>query len=298
MLPIGVTGAFFARATPVRAYGIAARLRGDPPTGMHISLDAPTVSTRPWIDAGRAGLIVVGEAHDTGHGDATPGRWGELERWTNDHFEVESFEHRWSAQDYTPVDGVPFIGRSPGTERTFVATGFDKWGLTNGTAAAHILSELLVGRHSPWLEAFDATRIGDAATIAQLVEENVHVAKEFVTGRIHRLEAGGAEDLEPGDGRLIDVAGRTVAAYRHIDGHLDALSPTSPISGAPCSGTAPNPAGTAPATGLASHPAARSSKGPQPDRSRRLTSRPTTRPERTASVVPLPGPWVERRRHR
>ncbi|MGH9243292.1 MAG: hypothetical protein ACRD29_03045 [Acidimicrobiales bacterium] len=63
-----------------------------------INIGSPTRSTRPWMDGDRRGLIVVGENHPTGLGEATPGHWGELERWAREHFDIESFEYRWSAR--------------------------------------------------------------------------------------------------------------------------------------------------------------------------------------------------------
>ncbi|MDP9389290.1 MAG: FAD-dependent oxidoreductase [Actinomycetota bacterium] len=226
LLPFVDLGGFFAKARPSRAYGIAARLRSEAPAGMHINVGSPTRSTRPWIDGDRRGLIVVGENHPTGHGEATPGHWGELERWARDHFDVESFEYRWSAQDYITADQVPYIGRSPRMTRTFVATGFNKWGLTNGTAAARILADLVAGRDNRWLEAFDATRIGDAETVKKLVEENVHVGKRFVMDRIARLRAESVAHLEPGDGRMVEIDGDAVGTYRGADGTVQAVSIT------------------------------------------------------------------------
>jgi len=226
LLPFVDLGGFFAKASPSRAYGVAARLRSDPPAGMHINVGSPTRSTRPWVDGDRRGLIVVGENHPTGHGEVGPGKWGELERWAREHFEVESFEYRWSAQDYTTVDDVPYVGRSPRMTRTFVATGFKKWGLTNGTAAAQILADLIAGRDNPWIEAFDATRIGDADTVKKLVEQNLHVGKRFVKDRVARLGAGSVAHLEPGDGGMVDIDGDTVGAYRDATGAVHAVSIT------------------------------------------------------------------------
>src|SRR5690606_21597755 len=102
-------GGFFAKAPASRSYGIAARLRSGGITGMHINAGSPTRSTRPWDDGGRPGLVVVGESHQTGHGEQTPARWGELERWARDHFDVESFDYRWSAQDHMTPDGMPYV---------------------------------------------------------------------------------------------------------------------------------------------------------------------------------------------
>ncbi|MBN2622624.1 MAG: FAD-dependent oxidoreductase [Acidimicrobiales bacterium] len=226
LLPFVDRGGFFARAQPGRSYGVAARLRGDAPAGMHISAGSPTRSTRPWVDGDRPGVIVVGESHPTGEGDQTPARWGELERWTREHLDVESFEYRWSSQDYVTVDGIPYVGRSPRMARTLVATGFRKWGLTNGTAAARMLADLVDGRDNPWLEAFDATRIGGAAAVKKLVEANVHVATRFVGDRIARLRPASVAHLEPGDGGVVDLDGHTVGAYRDPGGELHAVSVT------------------------------------------------------------------------
>jgi glycine/D-amino acid oxidase-like deaminating enzyme/nitrite reductase/ring-hydroxylating ferredoxin subunit len=226
LLPfVDLTG-FFAKARASRAYGVAARLRGEAPTGMHINVESPTRSTRPWVEGNRPGLIVVGETHPTGDEEAVPGRWGELERWTRQHFDVESFDHRWSAQDYTTADHIPYVGRSPRMARTFVATGFNKWGLSNGTAAAMVLADLVAGHPNPWLEAFDATRIGDAQTIKRLIEENLHVAKRFLGDRLARRRVGSAAELEPGEGGMVKVRGDTVGAYRDPDGALHAVSIT------------------------------------------------------------------------
>ena len=226
LLPIVDLGGFFAKSRPTRAYGIAARLGGDAPRGMHIAIDSPTRSTRPWNDGGRPGLIVVGEGHPTGHDDASPARWGDLERWTRQHFAVESFDHRWAAQDFSTADGIPYVGRSPRSKRTFVATGFAKWGLTNGTAAAAMLADQIAGEENPWLEAFDATRIGGAEALKQLVEQNVHVGTRFVTDRIGRLRAGSPADLAPGEGGVVRTGRRAVGAYRDPEGVLHAVSIT------------------------------------------------------------------------
>ncbi|MFN3215836.1 MAG: FAD-dependent oxidoreductase [Acidimicrobiales bacterium] len=226
LLPIVDAGGFFAKARPSRSYGVAARLRRDAPSGMHLSAGSPTRSTRPWNDGDGQGLIIVGESHVTGHDGADPGRWGALERWARQHFDVESFEYRWSSHDYETFDHVPYVGRSPRTERILVATGFRKWGLTNGTAAAVILRDLVAGRENPWREVFDATRIGGPTTVAKLVAENVHVGKQFVTDWAGRLSAVSVQHLEPGDGGLVEVDGRVVGAHRRPDGTIEAVSAT------------------------------------------------------------------------
>jgi hypothetical protein len=74
------------------------------------------------------------------------------------------------------------VGRSPGSRAILVATGMHKWGLSNGTAAAVLLSDLIAGRDNPWAEVFDARRIGDVRAVAAMVKDNLKVGKEFTTG--------------------------------------------------------------------------------------------------------------------
>jgi glycine/D-amino acid oxidase-like deaminating enzyme/nitrite reductase/ring-hydroxylating ferredoxin subunit len=226
LIPFVDDGGFFAKMQPTRAYGVAARLKHEAPAGMHIGVESPTRSTRPWLAGDRRGLIVVGESHPTGADEATPARYGALERWAREHFDVESFEYRWSAQDYVTVDRIPYVGRSPRMDRTFVATGFKKWGLTNGTAAARLVADRLAGRDNPWAEAFDATRIGGAATVKELIGANARVGVRFVKDRIGRLGAQPASVLEPGEGRIVEVDGQSVGAYRDASGEVHAVSVT------------------------------------------------------------------------
>jgi glycine/D-amino acid oxidase-like deaminating enzyme/nitrite reductase/ring-hydroxylating ferredoxin subunit len=226
LIPFLDIGGYFAKATAHREYGIAARLRGPTPTGMHITAGQPTRSTRPWHDGDRQGVIVVGEGHPTGRGDPRPGRWGALERWTREHFDVVSFDHRWSAQDYTTIDLVPYVGRMPFRRHTYVATGFNKWGLTNGTVAATLLTDALTGRTNPAHEAFDARRLGGLRTAARAAVVNLEVGREFVAGWTGRLRSSSASDLAPGEGGIVELDGRSVAAYRDEDGRLVAVSAT------------------------------------------------------------------------
>lgn len=224
LLPITDPGLLFARARPSRSYAVAARLRGDAPAGMHISVGEPTRSTRPWVEHDRRGLVVAGEGHPTGEGAPTPARWGELERWTREHFDVESFAYRWSAQDYLTPDGIPFAGRAARSEHTYVATGFKKWGITNGTAAATLLAALVAGRDHPARALYDPARIGDPGAIAQTVGDNIGVAAHLVGDRVGRLGARSLSELDRGEGAIVRVDDRALGAYRDPEGHVHAVS--------------------------------------------------------------------------
>ena len=226
LIPFMDRSGLFARMKPSRAYGVAAVLDSGGISGMHINVDRPTRSTRPWDTDRGSGVVVVGEDHSVGHRRARPGRWGELERWARKHFDVGSFEYRWSSQDFETVDRTPYVGRAPLMRRTYVATGFRKWGLTNATAGAHTIADLMAGVPSDRADIFDATRLGDLRAVGRASLLNLYVANRFVKDRFGRLFARSIDRLERGEGALVRVDGAAVAAYRDPDDKLHSVSPT------------------------------------------------------------------------
>jgi glycine/D-amino acid oxidase-like deaminating enzyme/nitrite reductase/ring-hydroxylating ferredoxin subunit len=233
LLPIGLTGGYFARTRPSQSHGIAVRLPVEAPRGMAISVDSPVRSTRPWPGGGPNGLIVVGGDHETGAEQDTEATYQSLVDWVGSvwNFDAEP-EYRWSAQDYSTPDLLPFVGKAPGSP-ILVATGMHKWGLSNGTVAAGILRDLVLGRDNPAAGLYDAGRIGDVQAVAKLVKDNLHVGKEFAAGHLGRLK-GGVDHLEVGQGGLLTLDdGGTVGAYRDHDGELHTVEPVCTHLGCP-----------------------------------------------------------------
>ena len=220
-LPILDRGGFFAKCHPTRSYALAARLAGPVPKGMYLSVDTPSRSVRSA--QGDELVVLGGESHKVGQDDDTRRRYADLEEWSLDRFDVVEQTHRWSAQDYVPVDGLPFVGRQLPGSKVFVATGFQKWGMSNGAAAGLIISDLVAGVENPWAATFDATR--QRSTLGRdLVRENVNVGVRFVADRVARMRAPSVETLPPGQGAVVDIDGEKVAAYRRDDGTVCAVS--------------------------------------------------------------------------
>jgi glycine/D-amino acid oxidase-like deaminating enzyme/nitrite reductase/ring-hydroxylating ferredoxin subunit len=217
----------FARVHPQRSYALACRIAGAPPEGMFISADSPTRSVRAVPLDGDELLLVGGEGHRTGSGGDTEERYARLERFAQEHWDVESVEYRWSAQDNTTVDGVPYVGRlTPRSSQVLMATGFAKWGMTGGTAAAMLLSDLVLGRDNGWAGLFDPNRIELRAGAPRFVEENARVGLRFVGDRIAKRGTRPIESLAPGEGDIVRHAGEKVAGHRRDDGTLVAVSPS------------------------------------------------------------------------
>ncbi len=215
----------FARVHPQRSYAILCRTRDEPPQGMFISADSPTRSIRSVPVDGEELLLVGGEGHKTGTGGDTRERYETLERFAREHWDVASVEYRWSAQDNTTVDTVPYVGRlTPREEKVFMATGFAKWGMTGGTAAAMVLADLCTGRENAWAPLFDPNRFKPLASASKLIQENSQAGFRMVRDRLANRGDRQLEDLAPGEGDIVRHQGEKVAGYRNEDGSLVAVS--------------------------------------------------------------------------
>ena len=151
---------------------------------------------------------------------------------------------------------------TPFGSRVLMATGFAKWGMTNGTAAALVLSDLVLGRENQWSRSVrSAPREPARVGLQELIAENAPVGWRMVADRITKPGRRPIEDLLPGEGDIVRHRGEKVAAYRDEQGALiSSLADLHAPSAARSTSTARNAAGTARATVRASPPTARSSK--------------------------------------
>jgi Rieske Fe-S protein len=105
--------------------------------------------------------------------------------------------HQWSAQDYRSHDAVPYVGRLPrGLGRIYVATGFDKWGMTNGVAAARAISGQILGAQPEWAKTL-GHRITRPTGAAHLAAINIQVGLGAVKGATERLTRRDAREVVP-----------------------------------------------------------------------------------------------------
>jgi glycine/D-amino acid oxidase-like deaminating enzyme/nitrite reductase/ring-hydroxylating ferredoxin subunit len=221
-LPFLDRGLFFARCHPERSYVVAAPYDGPAAgDGMYLSTESPAHSVRVHRLDGQSWLLVGGESHKTGHGDAAE-RYRRLAGWAGERFGVEPVL-RWATQDQMPADGVPLIGPvDPVSRNVFVATGFRKWGLAMGAAAGELLAALVDGREHAWMELFDTRRLRPRAGAVSFARENLDVALRFFGDRV--VKRAGVKSIEPGEGRVVGAGLGQRAVYRDQDGTLHALS--------------------------------------------------------------------------
>ncbi|WP_345751323.1 FAD-dependent oxidoreductase [Microbacterium rhizophilus] len=200
--PVIDRAGFFARLKPSRSLAAAYRVPGAVPSGMYLSLDPQGRSLR----TARGLLIVGGPAWTTGRSRDTDALLRELDAWTTAAFPGASRVSWWAAQDYQTVTRVPFAGAVG--DRLYVATGFNKWGMTNGPAAALTIAGEILGDPVPW----DLSPHLNLRDGADFVTAQAGVAASAVTGVVRAVAGSGS--LEEGEGRVVRDGLHPVAEAR------------------------------------------------------------------------------------
>lgn len=219
--PILDRGLFFARLRPQRSYGIAVTVQGSPPTGMYLAADSPTRSLRTGTQPRQ--VLVGGAGHDVGHGPPENEHYSELDRWARRHFDIEETTHAWSAQDYSSPDGLPYVGALlPTDSTTLVATGFGKWGITGGTAAAQALAALVLGTGEPPLR-WEPWRSRVLAGASDVVRLNAGVGASLATGWASAALSTPNQRPKEGQGS-VGRHGRHLVAISQVDGAVREVS--------------------------------------------------------------------------
>lgn len=206
-------GLYFTRLFPDRSYVLGVEAKGKFPQGMFINAEEPGRSLRSQRYKDGEMILVGGEGHKTAHGERTSIHYENLKSFAEANFDVTDIPYRWSTQDYMTPDGAPYAGfLTSGTNNLYVATGFGKWGMTNGTAAAILLKDLITKGESPWQDVFDPSRFTPGASTKKFLVENLDVAKELIGGKAK--PATDNIDIAKGEGKIIEIDGSKYGAYR------------------------------------------------------------------------------------
>jgi glycine/D-amino acid oxidase-like deaminating enzyme/nitrite reductase/ring-hydroxylating ferredoxin subunit len=225
--PILDQGLFFAKTYAKRSYIIGARISPDrAPQGMFIGTGQNYRSIRTTPFNGDLLLLIGGEGHKVGSTSDTEEKYQKLEDYARSRFGVETIDYRWSTQDLVSFDRLPFIGKlTPFNQHVYVATGFSLWGMSNGTLSGLLLADTILGQENRWAELYDATRATPFVK-PQSLKENIDVGVHWIGDRLKGLRHQSFDDVAVGDGKLVTIKGKQIAAYRDETGTLHAVSAT------------------------------------------------------------------------
>ena len=220
--PVLDRGLYFAKVEPLRSYALAFD-NADIPDGMFLSAGSPTRSIRDAPVSGGSRLIVGGNGHPVGRADSELEHLDGLREWTAQYFPGAVETHAWSAQDYRSHDGIPYVGQLPrGGGHIQLATGFDKWGMTNGVAAARNITARILGEKPSW-----AGPLGRRVTRPQgafnIVRTNAGVGLAATRSILDVSPLGMPSTPAEGEG-VVGRSGLVPTAVSTVDGRTCAVS--------------------------------------------------------------------------
>lgn len=242
--PVNDRFAIHTKQAPYRSYVIGAKIKKEfiEPglwwdTGDHeskwITMPYNYVRTHDLDDQYYL-LIHGGADHKTGQADAEnipeEKRYAKLEEWLRKRFpHAEDIIYKWSGQVMEPVDVMAYIGKNPGDEKVYIVTGDSGNGMTHGTIAGILLTDMINCRKNPWEKLYSPSRITLKVTQDWIVE-NANVGQQFadwlMPGDIKKIE-----ELNPGEGAILNSDLKKVAVYRNENGEVHSYTAVCPHLG-------------------------------------------------------------------
>src|SRR5690625_937123 len=220
-------GFYPTRMYASRAYIIAVKLSKEIEEGMYINAETPSRSIRSCEINGENYVLIAGEGHKTGQGSNMMKHYNALLQFASENFNVTSVDYRWSAQDYITLDKIPYVGSVTESHKNiFVATGFRKWGMTNSTNAAKLITDLIVKNENKFEQLFSPSRdVKLDPSVRKIISFNTDVAKHLVKGKLERPNAD-LEALETNTACITTIEGERVGVFKDENNHLYGVDTT------------------------------------------------------------------------
>lgn len=214
---------------PYRSYAIAVKLNTeDYPTELGYDLYDPYRYYRTQTVNEEMLLIAGGEDHKTGHIENTEECFQNLENYVRQYFDVKEVVFSWSSQYYEPTDGLPYIGKSPGEDHIYVATGFRGNGMIFGTLSSRIISDLILKNESEYESLFKPSRVKPIAGFTSFVKENADVAYTMISDKIFIEKLSSMTEIADDSGKIVKYEDDNFAIYKEKGGKLHIVKSTCP----------------------------------------------------------------------
>lgn len=218
---------FFTRLKPSRSYIVAGEISDDIQKGTYINVDHPRISLRQYNYNNKKYLLIGGGEHKVGL-DTDIDYIANLKALGSKYFGITNYPYEWSTQDYFTTDNMPYVGFiNTSRNNIYVATGYCKWGMTNGTAASIVLRDLILNENSNLLDVFYPSRDKSYFTPKSL-KENFKVSYHYVLGKI---KISSKEMPKIGEGKIVKIHHKKYGVYLDEAKKLHIVDSTCPHLG-------------------------------------------------------------------
>ena len=219
-----VPGYYFLKMYQSTSYAIIVDPKKELFSGMYINYEVPNISFRTINDGHRKLLLAVGYDYKTGTENLKDG-YSRLESTVRKMYPDADVLYKWSAEDCITLDKIPYIGEySTMMPNVYVATGFNKWGLTSSNVAANIISDEILGINNEYIDVFRAKRVEPIKNREEIGNMLKEANKSIFLSKF-KIQQVELDDIKMGEGKIIEVNKKKVGVYKANNGQIFKVKP-------------------------------------------------------------------------
>ena len=221
-----IRGLYALRMYQERENVVVAKAKDALPYGMYVAAHNAGYSFRKYKDY----VIIAGQNHRPGV-QLEQNSIEDLEEAVKHYYKDSEICYHMANQDCITLDKVPYIGRfTPGADDVYIATGFNKWGMSHAMVAAMILTEMICEGKEKKNSIFNPGRFVAKGSKEEWKEHLTSVIHHFKLQKIH-FENESMKEIKPGCGAIIREHGKKIAVYHDINGEFHCFSARCPHLG-------------------------------------------------------------------
>ena len=208
------------------SYAIAIDTKDAVFDGMYINSKQPIFSFRNAKYNDKKILIMSGGDHKTGFAPDSSNGYKILEQKAEKLFPNSEILYKWNTRDCITLDKVPYIGEfSNLMPNMYVATGFNKWGMTSSNVAANIIKDKITGKENEYSFVYNSTRVNPIKNKKEFGSMISQVFKSHITNKI-KVPSKSLLAIDKDNGGIIKVNGVNIGIYKNENGEIFAVNPT------------------------------------------------------------------------
>ncbi len=217
-------GLYFLRLYQEKSYVMAVKTNSNQFDGMYINVNDPIYSMRYQFSDKENLLILAGGNHKVGIKDNEEDSYNDLENFLKQNFRNYEIKSRWSTQDCMTYDKIPYIGKySDNIETIYVATGYNKWGITHSAASAIIIRNKILKIQDDFSEIYNPSRITPVLSSKEFFSNSKDIASGFIKRIIPASD--NIFNVKSGEGKIVNYDGRKVGVYKDESGDYFCINP-------------------------------------------------------------------------
>ncbi|MBR0350258.1 MAG: FAD-dependent oxidoreductase [Clostridia bacterium] len=225
---INFPGLYFSKMYQATSYAIAIETKEKLFDGMYLNASEPVLSFRTIKDGDKRLLMIGGGNHKTGFDPQSNANFGYdyLEKEAKKLYPDCKILYKWNTRDCITLDKIPYIGEfSKLMPNVYVATGYNKWGMTTSNVAANIIKDSILQNKNEYASVYNSTRINPIKNRKEVKNMVSQVVKSFVTNRI-KIPEEEISAIEENNGGIIKIDGQNIGIYKDEKGNIYAVNPT------------------------------------------------------------------------